>query len=152
MTEPTPSAPVDPTKFWQVGVVVQHLEGAMEELSRTLGLTWGEIKVNHTFGDEQRVVFSREGPPYFELIQGAPGSQWDPTAGPRLDHLAYWVPDISAERMRLEASGAPVVVDGQEKGLPINYHNFARAGFRVEMFDETFKDTIRANRDLSDVG
>jgi len=144
--------PADPTKFWQVGVVVQNLEDAMEELSRTLGLTWGEIKVNHTFDAPQRVVFSREGPPYFELIQGAPGSQWDPTAGSRLDHLAYWVPDIDAERARLEGQGAPVVVDGQAKGMPINYHDLDKAGFRVEVFDETFKDQIRANRDLTDVG
>jgi hypothetical protein len=146
------AAPFDPTRFWQVGLVVSDIEAVMEELSKTLGLTWGEVKTNRTFGDPQHVVFSREGPPYFELIQGAPGSQWDAANGSRLDHLAYWVSDVSSERERLAKLGSDVVVDGQAKGLPVNYHQLAAAGFRIEIFDSSFKDTIRSNRDLEDVG
>ena len=97
-------------------------------------------------------MFPREGPPYFELIHGAPGTEWDGGQGSRLHHLAYWVPDVGEARRQLEERGAPVVVDGEARGLSVNYHLLSAAGCRVELFDPSFKDAIRENRDLDDVG
>ena len=141
-----------PRSFWQVGVLVQDLEAAMDELSRALGLTWSDVK---RFGSEQarqRVVMSREGPPYFELVEGPPNSPWDSSAGSRLDHLAYWVDDIQEERERLEREGAPVVMDGQARGKLVNYHALPAAGFRVEVFDESRREELRRDWDMDDLG
>jgi predicted enzyme related to lactoylglutathione lyase len=152
MTAEPDSPSFQPNRFWQVGVLVSDIDAAMEQMSAALGLTWGAVKTDSTFDSEMKVVFSRQGPPFFELIQGAPGSQWDVTNGSKLDHLAYWVADVEAERERLVALGAEVVVDGPAKGLPLNYHLIDAAGFRIEVFDESFKDRIRASQSLDDVG
>ena len=143
---------VDGVEFWQVGVVVQDLAQAMEQLSATLGLTWGEVKERDELGVPLQVVFSDQGPPYFELIQGPAGSAWDGSAGSRLDHLAYWAEDLGSERERLAAAGAPVVVDGEARGLPVNYHALGDAGFRIEIFDASYKEKLRAGRNLENVG
>jgi hypothetical protein len=138
--------------FWQVGVVVGDLEAAMDEMGRALGLTWGEVKVRDELGPPLRVVFSDQGPPYFELIEGPPGSHWDGSAGSRLDHLAYWTDDLADERERLESEGLPVVVDGEAHGLPVNYHELRQSGFRIEMFDGSYREKMRAGRNLENVG
>ena len=152
MSTAAAAVPSAATRFWQVGLVVEDIGECMAELSRALGLTWGEVLRNNNFGEDMDVVFSREGPPYFELIQGAPGTEWDSTQGSRLHHLGYWVPDLTQTRQELEDRGAPVVVDGQARGFPLNYHALPAAGFRIEMFDASFKDAFRASRGFDDVG
>jgi len=152
MSSPAPPAPSTPPAYWQIGVLVQDLEGAMEEMSRSLHLTWTDIKVYGTTEQPMRVVMSQEGPPYFELVEGPPGSAWDCSDGPKLDHLAYWTPDIAQERARLEEAGAPVVMDGEARGKLVNYHALPTAGFRIEVFDASRRDEIRSDWDFEDVG
>ena len=132
--------------------MVPDLEAAMAELSRTLGLSWTDVKRYGTADTPLRVVMSLEGPPYFELVQGPAGSAWDSSDGPRLDHLAYWTDDIEVERRRLERQGAPVVMDGQARGKLVNYHMLPAAGFRIEIFDASRREELRREWEFEDIG
>jgi hypothetical protein len=124
---------VEPAAFWQISCMVQDIEGAMDELGRTLGLRWRGVRTAGPPDAPLRVVLSEQGPPFFELVQGPDGSAWESAGGPRLDHIAYWAQDLAAERERLEGAGAPVVMDGQARGVPANYHALPASGLRVEI-------------------
>src|SRR4051794_27627256 len=125
------------TRYFHVGLVVDDLDAAMAQLGAALGLEWLEPKAMPVPGQAEplQVVFSRQGPPFFELMKGPPGSAWDPVAGARVDHLGFWTDDLGAESARLTAAGAPVVLDGTEHGMALKYHALSSAGLRIEVFD-----------------
>lgn len=77
------------------------------------------------------IVFSVQGPPFFEVIHGPPGSPWDATAGSRFDHLGYWSGDLDADKQRLAERGAAVEFDGWS----FAYHRLDHVGLRVELVD-----------------
>ena len=138
--------------FWQIGVVVPDVEEGMAELSAALELTWGEPQDRTGLdGAPLRAVLSREGPPYFELIEGGQGSKWE-SSGFRVDHLAYWVDDVPGERRRLEDAGVLVIADGEVSGRPVNFHEAPRSGFRIEVMSTEYKPLMREGWQLSDVG
>jgi hypothetical protein len=139
---PAANAPL----FWQVGLVVANLEESMDELSRVLGAEWGTIVERVAAGTALRFVFSKQGPPYIELIEGPPGSQWDSSLGSRLDHIGYSVDDLSAEREALERNGARIVVDGQAHGHRFNYHLVPKTNLRIESVEDGNDDETRRAR------
>jgi Glyoxalase/Bleomycin resistance protein/Dioxygenase superfamily len=141
-----------PAPFWQVGIVVADIERSMAELTRALGVDWGPLVERELEGWRILVVFSREGPPYLELLQGSPGSPWDAAAGSRLDHLGYWTGDLAAERERLEGSGMPVVIDGEALGGHWNYHRLPETNMRVEPISAHYSEASREAYDLGDLG
>ena len=126
--------------FFQVGVIVTDLEAAMDELSLALGLSWTEPARRQLGADELRVVFSKEGPPYIELIESGPGGGWDSSAGPHLDHLGFWSPDVDGDRERLAALGLPLLVDGRSLSGLWMYHGTTHSGMRIEHIDETLRE------------
>lgn len=72
-------------------------------------------------------------PPFFEVIEGPPGSPWDATAGPRMDHIGYWSADLPADQWRLTERGAPIEFDACPYGRPFSYHRIESLGLRVEL-------------------
>jgi hypothetical protein len=116
--------------FFQVGVLVQDIEAARDELSAALGIIWSEI-VERVNGEWTiRVCFSKEGPPYLELIEGPPGSPWDSGGASRIDHVGYWTPDLEHHKETLAANGIPVDHDG----APLFTYQRGRAsGLRIEL-------------------
>ena len=121
--------------FYHLGFVVPDIDQAISDLSRAVGVTFGSVQ-DRQLGDwAYRVAFSTEGPPFFELIQGPTDSPWDPTAGPRFDHLGYWSADVRTDMHRLTERGAPVQFDGCPYGRPFSYHRLDSLGFRVELVD-----------------
>jgi hypothetical protein len=123
--------------FYQVGIIVPDLDPAMEELASALGVTWGTVVTPEYANGPKRFVFSIEGPPHIELIEGRPGSPWDCSDGPRLDHIGLWTADIQAGKARLAAAGMPIDTDGADLGNPIfTYHDAPACGMRVELVDE----------------
>ena len=138
--------------FWQLGVIVDDLEGAMSELTEALGLDWTDIVDTEFDHTPLRVTMSRQGPPYFELIQAPAGSAWDARGGSTLDHVAYWSNEFDADRRRLESAGMPVVLDGQRVGRKMNYHALPKSGFRIEIFDGADRDGFRQRWGFDDVG
>jgi Glyoxalase/Bleomycin resistance protein/Dioxygenase superfamily len=141
------------TEFWQIGMVVEDLAESMAELSGALGLSWGAPQERTGLdGAPLKAVMSQQGPPYFELIEGGPGSKWRATRGFRVDHLAYWVDDVGAERRRLEEAGVPVIADGEAAGRPVNFHEAPGSGLRFEIMSAEYKQLIREGWQLEDVG
>lgn len=121
--------------FYHLCFVVQDLEAVTGDLARTLGVTWSPVADGQLGGWDYRIVFSVQGPPFFEIIAGPPGSPWDATSGSRFDHLGYWSNDLTADKDRLAAPGAPVEFDSCPYGRPFTYHRVDSTGARVELVD-----------------
>lgn len=131
--------------FFQVGVVVPDLEQAMEELGQGLGIGWHRATDVQIGPWDVRVVFSIDGPPHIELIQGPPGSPWDAAGGSRLDHLGYWAADNEQGKAELERRGLPIEVDGADYDRPsFVYHRAPSTGIRVELIDGTAAADLRS--------
>jgi hypothetical protein len=119
--------------YFQVALIVPSLDDAMRELEATLGLTFWEPLDREIGPWAIRVAFSREGPPFLELTEGQPGSPWDPTGAPRVDHIGWWTRDIDTDAQALEEAGAPVEVDGRPHDKPFTYHRGPATGIRYEL-------------------
>ncbi|WP_410657260.1 VOC family protein [Amycolatopsis sp. lyj-112] len=126
--------------FYHLCFVVQDIERATGDLTRTLGVQWSPIRAGRLGAWEYRIVFSVEGPPFFEVIQGDPGSPWDATEGSRFDHIGYWSGDIATDKHRLEDRGAPLEFDSCPFGRPFTYHRIDSIGARVELVDLTAQE------------
>lgn len=121
--------------FYHLCFVVQDIEKATGDLTRTLGVRWSPVREGRLGDWEYRIVFSAQGPPFFEVIQGPPDSPWDATAGSRFDHIGYWSDDVGADKHRLAERGAPVEFDSCPYGRSFTYHRLDSLGVRVELVD-----------------
>jgi catechol 2,3-dioxygenase-like lactoylglutathione lyase family enzyme len=123
-------------QFFQVAIVVSDLDAAKDDLTRSVGLTWGETRESELGPWQYRLAFSLEGPPHIELIEAPEGSFWnpDPTGAMRIDHLQWWSSDIEADTARLEADGATIDVDGLAFDPPHPFRYFRLPnGLRIEL-------------------
>jgi Glyoxalase/Bleomycin resistance protein/Dioxygenase superfamily len=142
MTTPPAAHSAIENPYFQVGVLVEDIEAAREELGRALGVTWGDI-VERQNGDWNiRVCFALEGPPYLELIEGPPGSPWEAVGGSRIDHIGCWTPDIEASKQQLADDGFALELDGARFGGKFSYHRGPKSGLRVELLESTGKDAF----------
>jgi hypothetical protein len=106
-------------------------------------LTFNPSHTSEYGGETIRVAYAREGPPYFELIQGTPGGQWDAGAGPRtMDHVGYFSNDLDADAAALESAGMPIDIDGRTYGAKFTYHRAAGLGMRIELVDVARYDAL----------
>lgn len=121
--------------YYHLGFVVADIEAAARELTEALGVAWGEIRDRRLGEWDYRIVFSVDGPPFLELLEGPPGSPWDASAGSRLDHLGYWAADLDADQQALAERGAPLDFDGTALGRPFTYHRLDAVGVRAELVD-----------------
>jgi hypothetical protein len=118
--------------YFHVGLVVEDLDAAMKELSAATGLQWAKV-VTREIGDwTYRLVYSRTGPPYVELVEGGEGTPWDVSNGPRLDHLGWWIGDVDAELERLAAVGVPVERDLRQLGSAA-FVKAPASGLKIEL-------------------
>lgn len=143
---------IDPARIYHIGVVVQDLDKAMHELGGALGYKWSEVRdMSLDFitpagpGNlSARVVFTRQGPPWLEVIEGPAGSIWSAVKGNALHHLAYYVDDLTLERERLAALGMEFEVggrgpDGQVTGFA--YLKSPVSG-RIELVESRLRDSM----------
>ena len=131
-----------PHSYFHVGIVVPDIESAMTHLRDALGLTFVAPHESEYGGDAIRVAYATAGPPYYEIIQGAPGSRWDTGAGPRMDHLGYFSRELEADVATLERSGLAVDIDGREFGARFTYHRSPALGMRIELIDEVRRESL----------
>jgi hypothetical protein len=126
--------------FFQAGIVVPDLERAMQELTDALDVHWAKPVERQFEGSPLRMVFSLDGPPYLELVEGPPGSPWEATDGPRLDHLGYWSEDLVADRDRLAAGGFGVeAYVPPAGGVGYGYFRAPATGLRIELIDSSVR-------------
>jgi hypothetical protein len=130
---------IDVTGFYHLCFAVPDLNVAMKELGRGLGVQWSTPRSGQLGEWDYEIVFSREGPPFFELIQGPLGSPWDATAGPRCDHIGYWSRDLNHDKEELVKRGLAVDYDACPLGRAFAYHRLDSVGIRVELVDESYQ-------------
>jgi hypothetical protein len=104
--------------YFHIGVLVSDLDKAMEEMSRQQGVTFPKpaaIRLSRPDGtgeDLIRVVYSKDGPSYYELIEATPGGVFDGTAEEKVHHVGIWEENM-AERVRLlREDGIGVLASG----------------------------------------
>jgi ketosteroid isomerase-like protein len=117
--------------------VVQDIEAATREMTATLGVAWSPVRDGRLGDWDYRIVFSVDGPPFLELVEGPPGSPWDSSGGSHFDHLGYWAENIGVDKQALAERGAPLDFDATTLGRPFTYHRLASVGARVELVDRT---------------
>ncbi|WP_378738412.1 VOC family protein [Nocardia brasiliensis] len=125
---------------YHVGIVVADLARAMAEFGK-LGVEWhAPVKQNSdVFVDGATVtitpwmVYSKQGPPYLELLEQVPGTIWAETG---LHHLGLWADNVPQESQRLSDEGLPLLVSAHENtaDAPFCYHLTAD-GVRLELID-----------------
>jgi Glyoxalase/Bleomycin resistance protein/Dioxygenase superfamily len=136
--------------FYHVAIAVPDLDAAMEELSRTVGLSWGEAREAEYPDGPIRFTYSVDGPPHIELVQGSPGSPWDAADGARFDHIGFWSSSLDDDKRELHDRGMPIEVDGEELGNPIfSYHRSEISGLRVELVTEEMRPHVRGGPDAA---
>ncbi|MER7345841.1 VOC family protein [Streptomyces aurantiacus] len=123
------------TGFYHVCFVVPDIERAMRDFRRSAGVEWSDPVSDRMGGWDYRIVFSRGGPPFIELITGPAGSPWDASQGARFDHIGFWSSDVGQASRRLEKEGMPVDFSGCPYGRPFAYHRVDSIGARVEFVD-----------------
>lgn len=142
---------IDPARLYHIGVVVQDLDRAMDELATAMGYTWTTVRTMDTSvllasgGPKPinlRLAFTRQGPPWMEFIEGPSDSVWSSAGGNALHHVAFYVDDLEAEKQRMESLGMTFEVggmgpDGRLSGFA--YHLNPHGG-RVELVDERLRD------------
>ncbi len=122
--------------FFHVGIVVEDIEAAMAELSGALGVRWRKPSISVYPEWTIKVVYSIEGPPFIELIEGTTnGGPWDVSNGPRIDHIGYYSEDVLKDRAHLAANGLPIDFDPEPFGKGTNYcyHCGPATGARIEL-------------------
>lgn len=60
---------------------MQDIDAACRALADTLGICWSAGRDERLGEWDYRIVFSIDGPPFLELIQGPQGSPWDASGG-----------------------------------------------------------------------
>ncbi len=143
---------IDPSRIYHIGIVVQDLDRAMDELGTSMGYAWTTVRTMKLdliapagpSALSARVAFTRQGPPWLEVIEGPAGTIWSATGGNALHHLAFYVEDLQAESARLASLGMAFEVgsrgpDGLLSGFAYHRNPF---GGRVEIVDARLKDGL----------
>ena len=103
--------------IYHVGIIVPHMEAAMDELGRRFGCGWRDpstatVRVRDEGGDRilsPRVTFcDRSTPIALELIEAIPGTVWHVGERSQLHHLGLYVDDVQAA---IDELGAGMTVE-----------------------------------------
>jgi hypothetical protein len=138
--------------IYHIGVVCPDIVRGMEEVGEQLGITWAprrtaNVTVWSPDGSVKpiglEVVYSRNGPPYLELIEATSDETvWSGAPGPRLHHIGVYVDDLQGEVARLTAAG---MVDeahgvGPDGNLSLFSYLMGAHGMRVELVDASGRE------------
>ena len=109
-------------QLFHVGLLVTDLDAAMDELGKSAGVTWAQVRdwpmkvwlPGRGYVEmEIRLTFSKEtqgGSVRLEIIQGSPDTPVDPAQGTGLHHFGYYVESPAEETERLLALGGSLVM------------------------------------------
>lgn len=135
---------------FHVGIVVDDLDGSLDELGRLFGYEWcDEVHVAQPvlFPEGSSTVdfrfrYSRD-LPRIEVIQSQPGTIWTPAGGSGIHHLGYWSDDVSADGAALEGAGSvreAAGVDGD--GAPYWAYHRSPNGPRIELVTRSLEPML----------
>ena len=141
--------------YVHIGVLVDDLDAAIERFS-LLGLTFMEPRTVHVErlvedGVEKeldlRIVFSREGPPHWELLEAVGDGVYGAHHGEGLHHVAVLDEDPIARREELVQAGFREVGAQyrQDGSIIVSYLDPADlSGIQIELLDAAVQDAILA--------
>lgn len=142
------------TSPFHAGIVTADMDGTMAALAETFQLTWVPLGrpdvVHHTakgpVRPSPRVSYSRQGPPYWEILETAPGTVYDLHAGTHLHHVGYWTDDFSEDLSAAQREGWSVeAVMKDASGNEITFAYLTRPGqLRVELVDAAQRSGLEA--------
>ena len=138
--------------LFHVGFLVADIEEAIKRFEAVLGVTFHAPSLQHLEVEmmhapephryDSLLTYSREGPPYFELMQ-ADGSEYKGLhQGERIHHVGLWVSDVAEQMARNQANGLREEVTIHYPGTdrirqwftdPVTLH-----GVRLEFFDDAW--------------
>ncbi len=141
--------------LFHIGIIVPDMAQGMAEIAKRFGVTFprppgtSEVIVRTAAGEAKvgvQAVYTAEGPPYLELIEGVAGTVWEAGEGSRIHHLGAFVDDIEDEVQRLTAEGAELEATLDIRGglLAVSYVNSA-LGVRQELLPATMREGMMAN-------
>jgi hypothetical protein len=129
------------TDLFHIGIVVDDLDAALDELGGLFGYEWCPIFAIETavvlhereVMVDLRFVYSKT-EPRVELIRAIPDTPWIPAAGSGIHHLGYWSEDISHDAQELDARGYVEEARGVlPEGTPIWAYYRSAKGPRIEL-------------------
>jgi hypothetical protein len=113
--------------YFHVCYVVPELEPAMAELTRTVGVSWQDVRDRSSLdgGMRWRLVYTRGPLPWIELVEGQPGTPWHSPDGPRLHHFGGFTHE----------AGGRIEVDGREISGRWAYFRLPTSGALIELIE-----------------
>ena len=131
--------------IFHFAMAVPDLPGAMDLLGPALNVDWTSVwsmtrEMDTPEGrtrDEMQAVYSRQGPPYVELVNGHGSGFFAADQGPRLHHVGYIVEDVRAEAERLQTLGMTIWDLGPNSAFVTN-----EVGMTFEIMGEGIRETL----------
>jgi catechol 2,3-dioxygenase-like lactoylglutathione lyase family enzyme len=135
---------------FHVGIVVDDLDRAVDELTELFGYGWcdeidvvqpvrvptGPIHVRFRFR------YSRT-TPRLEVIHGQPGTLWSTDPGSGIHHLGYWSDDVAADGAALHAAGYQLEAASDDgDGAPTWSFHRAPDGPRIELISRALEPLV----------
>jgi catechol 2,3-dioxygenase-like lactoylglutathione lyase family enzyme len=124
--------------YFHIGILVKDVEDARADFTARLGVEFEPVQSQQiATGETTRFCYSRQGPPYLELVEMTGTGNWSAEQPEGFHHLGLSDPDLPArcaafgDRVDLIAPGAdgsPLVALTPPEALH---------GVRVEYFDAT---------------
>ena len=132
-------------ELFHFAMAVPDLQEAMDQLGPALNVDWTSVwsmtrKMDTPGGpttDEMQAVYSRQGPPYVELVSGHGSGFFAADTGPRLHHVGYIVDDVRAEAERLQALGMTIWDLGPGSAFVTN-----EVGMTFEIMAPAIRETL----------
>jgi hypothetical protein len=148
---------IEVPKVFHWAIVVENFDLSAESIGRNLGYTFAESIVSHrpflnsVSGEADscrlRVSYSRQGPPYLELIEILePGPAFTFADIGRIHHLGLWCDDLAAAEADLAASGSPYFQIQSDNGdlFGLLSEHSPDFGARIEYAPITARPTVEA--------
>ena len=132
---------------FHVGIVVDDLDAALDDLGPLLGHEWGtevdvETPVRLPGGVTTvrfRFRYSRT-TPRLEVIQAQPGTPWEVAAGSGIHHLGFWSDDVAGDGATLERAGYALEAAGEGADGHRSWAYHRRPGRpRIELIDRAME-------------
>jgi hypothetical protein len=150
----------DIAEITHYALAVPDIDEAMERLGATLGYEWRPVQewdIPVLAGDRRydttaKFTYSTGGPPFLELIQGEPGTIWDPGVQ-GIHHVGVWTDDLAADIAALERDGLPIEACGRGSDGKPDFWSYHRTsdGLRVELVDGSTKEAFERWRSGGDL-
>lgn len=142
---------------YHVGFTVADLDATMEEFAELLNVSWASIQhrdltVRTPEGDVNasfRFTYSTpaSGSALIELIEGPPGTPWDPGEdAARFHHVGFWDDELAGTVGRLASAGIEMeagMVGPDGSHLGFSYHQLPN-GPRIELVDASRRPGFQA--------